>query len=183
MCIAGARYVTLQSWFAASLRPTPANTVDPIRCQPVASCQDAREGGFVASCERARLLTWALAAGPALLVVIVRSWSGQGLDLALGGGGIDQGVGPGQRCLGRPQVRSNCRVGASPQRRAIPVITNPVRVLAGRRSAYPAATPRRRIRCAGRRINSTVVPVRAARVPRGWRRRACEQHRRPRCSR
>ena len=42
-------------------------------CQPVASCQDAREGGFVASCDRARLGTWALVVGPALLVVIVSS--------------------------------------------------------------------------------------------------------------
>ena len=41
--------------------------------QPVASCQDAREGGFVASCDRARLGTWALVVGPALLVVIVSS--------------------------------------------------------------------------------------------------------------
>ena len=40
---------------------------------PVASRQDAREGGFVASCERARLGSWALVVGPALLVVIVRS--------------------------------------------------------------------------------------------------------------
>jgi hypothetical protein len=41
----------------------------------VASCQDAREGGFVASCECARLGTWALVVGPALLVVILRSWA------------------------------------------------------------------------------------------------------------
>ena len=44
-----------------------------IKAAPVASCQDAREGVFVASCERARLGSWALAVGPALLVVIVRS--------------------------------------------------------------------------------------------------------------
>ena len=56
-----------------------------------------REGGFVASCERARLGTWALVTGPALLVVIVRSCAVRALDLALGGGGIDHRVGPGQR--------------------------------------------------------------------------------------
>ena len=41
----------------------------------VASCQDAREGGFVASSDCARLGTRALAVGPALLVVILRSWA------------------------------------------------------------------------------------------------------------
>jgi hypothetical protein len=37
------------------------------------SCQDAREGGFVASRDRARSLTGAGLSGPALLVVMVRS--------------------------------------------------------------------------------------------------------------
>jgi hypothetical protein len=41
----------------------------------VASCQDAREGGFVASRDCARLGTRALVVAPDLLVVILRSWA------------------------------------------------------------------------------------------------------------
>jgi hypothetical protein len=40
----------------------------------VASCQDAREGGFVASCERARLVIGVGTPAGALLVVSVNSW-------------------------------------------------------------------------------------------------------------
>ncbi|WP_264056872.1 hypothetical protein, partial [Mycobacterium nebraskense] len=40
---------------------------------PVASFQDAREGGFVASRKRARLFVGGVAPGAALLVVRVRS--------------------------------------------------------------------------------------------------------------
>jgi hypothetical protein len=58
---------------ASSRSRTPFVGCNAVLSSPVASCQDAREGGFVASCERARLLTWALVAGPALLVVIVSS--------------------------------------------------------------------------------------------------------------
>ncbi len=61
----------------------------------VASRQDAREGGFVASCDCARL-EFGPGGGLGLAGGHFVKLCGQGLDLTLGGRGVDQSVGSGE---------------------------------------------------------------------------------------